>query len=73
VKAYPNPTNGILHLEYDFSSPHSLTLYDVLGRKVANWENEYQIDISDFEKGVYFLHIQNIANQKFAVKKITLE
>lgn len=59
VFAYPNPTNGMLTVEFTLPTER-MTLTDVTGRMVFeanNAENAVEIDLSNESKGVYFLHV----------------
>lgn len=76
----PNPSNGKFLLE--FKTPEKgqtlIEIYDINGKRVysenmANLQGRYsqEIDISDEQKGVYFLKIQQ--NEKVSTRKIILE
>jgi hypothetical protein len=64
---YPNPVNGITHIEYELqTSGHvSLILYNILGQKVATIVNEIQeadiynipLDVNQYPSGVYFYRL----------------
>ena len=64
---YPNPVNGVCHIEYDLTaSEHvKLILYNLLGQKVATFLDEYQeqnfykisIDANSYPSGVYFYRL----------------
>lgn len=66
VQAYPNPTAGILHLNFSgnsFQGNRVYTLTDISGRELLNkiltaGEQEQQIDLSTFSAGVYLLSIK---------------
>ena len=59
---YPNPTQGNITLTGDFSENASVVVMDQTGRKVAfleRVENGSLIDLSEIEKGIYFVVITN--------------
>ena len=69
-RLYPNPTVGNLTLalsnistslnagrERKGQRDYLIKIYDVLGRKVKALEYETEFDISDLEKGIYFLSL----------------
>jgi hypothetical protein len=56
---YPNPTTGILHLEYGKDTPQAVTLQTMEGtvlRKVS--ASEKTMDLSDLTAGVYMVKMQ---------------
>lgn len=64
VKIFPNPSLGILNLEFT-QSPETgalLHLYDLQGKSITSWKlNQqlaYQFDLSSLPKGRYFLRIE---------------
>lgn len=68
VISYPNPVSNILHISLSnkkrkLISNNEIKIYDVLGRlvlqKTVSQTNEIQIEISNFETGLYFLEINN--------------
>jgi hypothetical protein len=60
IKLYPNPTTGLLTLQYDFiSNPlMQLVVYNLLGQKVIEITNQNinAIDMRTLSKGCYFVH-----------------
>ncbi len=52
IQVYPNPlTNGLLH----FSKPISFYLYDEVGQELLCRKKTKEVDVSAFEKGIYFI------------------
>ena len=78
VSAFPNPTNGIVNLNFADKSEHvSFELLNELGQVVLSDKmNDCQsgcnqtIDMSSFQKGVYILKLY--VNESIVVKKILL-
>jgi hypothetical protein len=66
VKVYPNPTNGLLYLNYNKS--YKAELYKLSGGKIMDQNVTETIDISRLPKGVYILHLIN--NKEHIVKRI---
>jgi hypothetical protein len=60
-KIYPNPVYDNLKIEFYDSMIHSIKIYDFSGKLLYSSEIEksYQIDCSDFAKGIYILKIDN--------------
>lgn len=65
LKAYPNPTTGLLTIKMPLKEENNLTftLFDQIGRKVKQFQVKKsdkvaeQIDVSDLPNGVYLLHL----------------
>lgn len=61
INIFPNPTNGILHINLKTFSDVNYELYSLDGRLILKNEleniNEFQIDLSSNESGVYFLKL----------------
>ncbi len=77
-KIYPNPSRGEINVSFTKDANEvELTLYDLLGRKIAEkyyidpiqYFNE-SIDLSPLAKGIYILRIKN--GNHFSSKKIQL-
>ena len=80
LKFYPNPTDGKFHLKFSIEEKGTtiINIYDVNGKKVyneklKNFEGQYdqEIDLSEEQKGTYFLHIQQ--GDKISTRKIVLD
>lgn len=56
---YPNPSNGILYLEFAKDIPNSIEIIDVSGKLVYSInqyvENTIQLDLSNNTKGIYII------------------
>jgi len=61
VSVYPNPTNGILNIEFSDFIVQNITIVDITGKVIiekavtAQTEN---IDLSTFANGVYLIRLQ---------------
>lgn len=62
ANVYPNPSNGIINIE--LRKPQSISevsIFDMYGKKLFNEEfqssSEIMVNISQYEKGVYFLKL----------------
>ena len=53
---YPNPTNGILHIEN--AAGNEIKMYDTLGNLLIITKGN-KIDMSNYSNGIYLLHINN--------------
>lgn len=72
VRLYPNPTKGILFIEFKDHTVQEVWVHDVMGKKVLHLSGDIQwIDMSPFQKGMYFLRIKS--DQGILVRKILKE
>jgi len=76
IKLYPNPASDNLTIEYnnfENTNPINIKIYDITGKEVSNYSMiknnaASQINISNFEAGVYIITIQTqdkIIREKF--------
>ncbi len=77
LNIYPNPAQDFIYIEaQDFNQVTSIGLYDLTGKKVYekevfNQSKKIQVDVSNLEKGMYFLSwTQDGANR---IQKIVIE
>lgn len=67
---YPNPTSGIINFKAN-KIIENITIYNSLGqeiKKIKTSKKDLQIDISDFNKGLYFIEL----SIESKVKKISI-
>jgi cyanophycinase len=69
---YPNPTNGLLYYNREFSNVRESELTDVLGNvnRIQTDRPNKCIDLSSFPDGIYFLRVP--ANRKSQFQKIVI-
>lgn len=55
---YPNPSTGIVNID-GLNENSTIELFNAFGERVSNIEmhNSNQVDLSDLQKGIYFLNI----------------
>jgi hypothetical protein len=74
LKAYPNPTNGLLNVNYSSNTPVQFDVINMLGENVfsqkTNNTKNTTIDVSNLNKGLYFL--QMTTDSKTTSLKFTL-
>jgi len=70
---YPNPTNGIVNIQdtYLTGKRFELIVTDAMGRIIVQNKNIYQLDLSEFGNGIYYIII-NPENAKSINSKIIL-
>ncbi len=73
VKIFPNPTKNKLSMTSQFEVK-GLKIYSMDGKLLKNWESikngRIQIDLKEFESGVYLIELYNSENKKVVRKKI---
>ena len=74
LTAYPNPTTGIINVEYTSETPVQFDVINMLGENVfsqnTNNTKKTIIDLSNLNKGLYFL--QMVTDSKTTSLKFTL-
>ena len=75
ISIYPNPTDNFIYITYHNILPESYKIFDLNGRlinsKIIYSEDDLEINVGSFEKGLYFISIssgENMDNLKFLVK-----
>lgn len=63
---YPNPTEGVLNLYSHYKNEATLSIFNSFGQilqtnKLTN--NQNQIDVRHFSKGIYFYQINSLSNE----------
>ncbi|MBB4118376.1 putative outer membrane repeat protein [Mesonia hippocampi] len=57
IRTYPNPVTNVLHIKTRHEI-NSLKLYSITGQHLQTWQNQTQINLATYAKGIYFLQIQ---------------
>ncbi len=72
--ASPNPTTGLLNIEFNANTTATVDLYNVLGERVMtktfNAAGLRTIDLGNLDNGVYYMNVT--ANGETVTKKVTL-
>lgn len=76
MELYPNPTQGIVHIEFtDAQLISSIYVYNLIGEKVMEIRSlntsDFSLDLSLFPKGIYILKIND--TDQSIVRKILLK
>ncbi|MCF8277227.1 MAG: alpha/beta hydrolase fold domain-containing protein [Flavobacteriales bacterium] len=61
VKAYPNPTNGIVWLE-GINEPIEILVLNAMGQILSKQSSVTHVDLSEFPKGIYFILTESIGD-----------
>ncbi len=73
ISLYPNPTNGNLMLNGDFSSDDQLMVYALTGQQVAVRQAQRQLDLSDLPAGIYMVTVANRGRQTHATTRLIIQ
>ena len=72
---FPNPSNGIFTVSLEVNTSSTISISNVLGQEVYSCNskgiNSKEIDLSQFEKGVYMIKVKY--DNKFLVKPLIIE
>ena len=75
ISIYPNPADNFIYIRHQNILPESYKIFDLNGRlinsKIINNEDDLEINVGSFERGLYFISIssgENSDNLKFLVK-----
>jgi PKD repeat protein len=70
---YPNPTNGIINIDFNSIETETIIITDMLGKqlqevKITN--SKSQIDMTDYKQGIYFINF--FANGQNHISKVII-
>jgi hypothetical protein len=71
IVVYPNPSNGMFTIEMDQNA--TIELYDVVGKQLKTQKitvGTSQLDLTDYNSGMYFAKVTNELNQTKTVRLI---
>jgi len=75
IKIFPNPSNGIIHLESINNIVKDIYIYNIIGEEIfylKALKNYLTIDLSSFESGTYLLRCSDTNNNSI-INKIVLK
>ncbi len=70
VSIFPNPTEDFITVQLENESDFNLELYNLIGEKVAHFNNQKTIDISNLTAGMYFVKVIDLENNIESSHKI---
>lgn len=78
VEIYPNPSSGYIFIEHDKITGVRCQLYDAVGRVVyvtddVQYESSYVLDVSNFDPGIYYLHVYLSDTDDCHVEKLIID
>ncbi len=66
LNIFPNPSTGIVNFT---SAQKQVTVFDINGKQIENFNNVTKIDLSGFENGIYIFKTANGATSKVSILK----
>jgi subtilisin-like proprotein convertase family protein len=75
IVMYPNPATHMLSIQFDTTAELTVTLFDLLGRKVLSKvldKNNSDIDVSSIASGTYIVQMENGRKEKI-IKNLIIE
>jgi len=75
ILIYPNPTSGLIRIDYPYSTSMSVLVYNLVGELLTQKDytvSPVEMDISQFSAGVYFLEI-TLPDGSKGIRKIVKE
>jgi len=67
---FPNPTNGIINLQIKNILDFQIEIFDIIGKKVGQFKNQNQVDISNYNSGIYSMKITDLITNSQSTQKI---
>ena len=69
----PNPTSDFINIQFKNAADFKTEIYDIVGKQIGNFKNTNQIDVSNFNSGIYLIKItdfesKTVKTQKFIKK-----
>jgi hypothetical protein len=69
----PNPTSDFINIQFKNAADFKTEIYDIVGKQIGNFKNTNQIDVSNFNSGIYIIKItdfesKTVKTQKFLKK-----
>jgi hypothetical protein len=73
VNVFPNPTNGVLNITLPSAEPHSVEVFDLMGRNASTSviNGNGTIDMTGMVPGVYMVRVSN--GEAFTVQRVVVQ
>ncbi|MGC9331084.1 MAG: T9SS type A sorting domain-containing protein [Bacteroidales bacterium] len=76
ITIFPNPVSHVLNIKTNYNEPvHKIAIYDLSGRKIMEkpcCEHDAHINLSNIEKGMYIIKINNSYTEKIINNKLEI-
>jgi len=71
---YPNPSNGLIHLQSNSKSQFTYEVYELSGRMLSKgFSNQNEINLNHLENGIYLIKLNNEENKQYKVSRIIIQ
>jgi len=71
---YPNPSNGLFHLQSNLMHQFTYEVYELSGRMVSKgFSNQNEINLNHLENGIYLIKLNNQENKQYKVSRIIIQ
>ena len=72
ISIYPNPTDGVFHIEFENNITAEIVIMDLTGKEVyRNVTNRsININVSDLQKGMYLIRIIDLKSNVQIIEKL---
>jgi ELWxxDGT repeat protein len=67
---YPNPTQGVINVQLQNSVEFTVEIFDLIGKKVGQFSNQNQLDISNYKSGIYLIKITDLQSNITTTQKV---
>ncbi len=71
ISIYPNPAKDYLTVHYEANQKHNITLYSILGKLLATYENEennFQVPVGQLANGLYLVSVRDDSGKTTTLK-----
>ena len=66
----PNPTEDFITVQLESESDFTIDIHDLVGKKVAQYTNQKQLDVSNLDSGIYLVKITLAESNQTTTHKI---
>ncbi|MGB0931752.1 MAG: lamin tail domain-containing protein [Chitinophagales bacterium] len=76
IDLFPNPASTQLFVQIEGTNDWELSVFNIVGQKLLElntFNNHLQLDVSDFETGIYFVHFQSKTTDEYYVERIIID
>jgi PKD repeat protein len=75
VRIYPNPTSGLLTLQFEDSQMRTVVVYSMVGKKVvssSSADSQTDLNLESLPKGLYFIRVLDEDDRQVNTQKVVI-